>query len=100
MCGGVKEDRLILGYEVFREKHEVHPAGRARKMQVWRAPALGCVDLERRSFVAPDGSDWKLNYERRAKSIDLGEPPPELFRVPPFPIRSRAEIVHQLQSQP
>lgn len=55
----------------------------ARKLTDWRAPGLGCESLMYRSYDKQPDDSFKLMVESKAVSLQLGEPDPSLFEVPP-----------------
>ncbi len=73
---GVLGEDTILGFRVIRLQ-EVSGGD-----QFWRAPDLDCYALRRRfEYRRPDGTVTDYS-EETAISVDVGEPPPELFEIP------------------
>jgi hypothetical protein len=70
----------MMGYEVVsRQRPNDIPnlPSHIPDIEVWMAPALGCIRLEERW-----NRDGRLTMIRQAENIRLGDPDPSLFEVP------------------
>lgn len=95
----VADPPLLLGYEVRRvvEKN-LRPGGEVHQQERWLAPALGCMALREKRWMAKYGGPLVLVFDKEVTSLTLGEPPAALFEIPAGLVeRSPQAVLNEFQ---
>jgi hypothetical protein len=73
----------ILGHRTYHYQHKWSSQdGTQYDEHHWYAPELGCYEIQSKTYRRDSAGNLTGVFDRTSLSIDMGEPDPELFRIP------------------